>query len=92
MDLAAKEISVKKLSGEECQLLETLIRKGKGPARRLLKVRSIGGLFTGYFTPKSNHRGGPWLLGSDITLADKRTAIDLQPARALRAEMLPSSE
>src|SRR5690349_6885563 len=40
--MAGKEISVKKyvvrLSGEERQQLEMLIRKGKGPARRLLKA------------------------------------------------------
>ena len=43
--MAAKEISVKKyvvrLSGEERQQLETLIRKGKGPAHRLLKARIL---------------------------------------------------
>jgi hypothetical protein len=43
--MAAKEISVKsyvvRLSGEERQQLETLIRKGKGPARRLLKARIL---------------------------------------------------
>jgi transposase len=43
--MAAKEISVKKyvvrLSREERQQLETLIRKGKGPARRLLKARIL---------------------------------------------------
>ena len=37
--MAAKEISVKKyvvrLSGEERERLETLIRKGKSPARRI---------------------------------------------------------
>src|SRR5437016_5071219 len=42
--MAAKEISVKKyvvrLSGEERERLETLIRKGKSPARRVLKARS----------------------------------------------------
>ena len=41
--MAAKEISVKKyvvrLSGEERERLETLIRKGKSPARRVLKAR-----------------------------------------------------
>lgn len=41
--MAAKEISVKKyvvrLSGEEREQLEVLIRKGKSPARRLLKAR-----------------------------------------------------
>ena len=40
--MAAKEISVKKyvvrLSGEERERLETLLRKGKSPAQRLLKV------------------------------------------------------
>src|SRR5438128_12656979 len=40
--MAAKEISVKKyvvrLSGEERERLETLIRKGKSPARRVLKA------------------------------------------------------
>src|SRR5262249_8720818 len=39
--MAAKEISVKKyvvrLSGEERERLETLLRKGKSPARRVLK-------------------------------------------------------
>jgi hypothetical protein len=43
--MARKEISVKKyvvkLSSEERQQLETLIRKGKGPARRLLKARIL---------------------------------------------------
>jgi hypothetical protein len=43
--MAGKEISVKKyvvrLSTEERQQLETLIRKGKGPARRLLKARLL---------------------------------------------------
>ena len=41
--MAAKEISVKKyvvrLSGEEREQLEALIRKGKSPAQRLLKAR-----------------------------------------------------
>src|ERR1700746_2979090 len=43
--MAKKEISVKKcivrLSAEERQRLETLIRKGKGPAQRLLKARIL---------------------------------------------------
>jgi transposase len=43
--MAAKEIPVKRyvvrLSGEERQQLEALIRKGKGPARRLLKARIL---------------------------------------------------
>ncbi len=43
--MAAREISVKKyvvrLSGEECGRLETLIRKGKSPARRVLKARIL---------------------------------------------------
>ena len=43
--MARKEISVKKyvvrLSTEERQQLEMLIRKGKGPARRLLKARIL---------------------------------------------------
>ena len=43
--MAGKEISVKKyvvrLSAEEREQLETLIRKGKGPARRLLKARIL---------------------------------------------------
>ena len=43
--MAAKEISVKKyvvrLSGEERERLEALIRKGKSPARRLLKARVL---------------------------------------------------
>ena len=41
--MAGKEISVKtyvvRLSSEERQQLETLIRKGKSPAPRLLKAR-----------------------------------------------------
>jgi hypothetical protein len=44
--MAGKEIAVKKyvvrLSSEERQRLETLIRKGKGPSRRLLKARLLG--------------------------------------------------
>src|SRR5260221_13443402 len=43
--MAAKEISVKKyvvrLSGEERERLETLIREGKSPARRVLKARIL---------------------------------------------------
>jgi len=43
--MAAKEILVKKyvvrLSGEERERLETLIRKGKGPAGRMLKARIL---------------------------------------------------
>ena len=43
--MAAKEISVKtyvvRLSGEEREQLETLIRKGKSPANRLLKARIL---------------------------------------------------
>jgi hypothetical protein len=43
--MAGKEISVKtyvvRLSGEERQQLETLIRKGKSPARRQLKARIL---------------------------------------------------
>src|SRR6266403_70397 len=43
--MAAKESSVKKyvvrLSGEERERLETLIRKGKSPARRVLKARIL---------------------------------------------------
>ena len=43
--MAAKEISVKKyvvrLSGEERERLEALIRKGKSPARRMLKARIL---------------------------------------------------
>jgi Homeodomain-like domain len=43
--MARKEISVKKyvvrLSGEEREQLDALIRKGKGPARRLLKARIL---------------------------------------------------
>src|SRR5436190_3753412 len=43
--MAAKEISVKmyvvRLSGEERERLETLIRKGKSPARRVLKARIL---------------------------------------------------
>ena len=43
--MAAKEISVKKyvvrLSGEEREQLEALIRKGESPAQRLLKARIL---------------------------------------------------
>src|SRR3984893_2143895 len=43
--MAAKEISVKKyvvrLSGEERERLEALLRKGKSPARRQLKARIL---------------------------------------------------
>jgi hypothetical protein len=43
--MAAKEISVKRyvvrLNGEEREHLETLIRKGKSPAQRLLKARIL---------------------------------------------------
>lgn len=43
--MATRDMSVKKyvvrLSGEERQQLETLLRKGKSPARRLLKARIL---------------------------------------------------
>jgi hypothetical protein len=43
--MASKDVSVKKyvlrLSGEEREQLETLIRKGNSPARRLLKARIL---------------------------------------------------
>jgi hypothetical protein len=43
--MSSKEISVKKyvvrLSAEEREQLETLVRKGKSPARRLLKARIL---------------------------------------------------
>jgi transposase len=43
--MAGKDIAVKKyvvrLSAEEREQLQTLIRKGKGPARRLLKARIL---------------------------------------------------
>ena len=43
--MAVKEISVKRyvvrLSGEERERLKTLIRKGKSPARRVLKARIL---------------------------------------------------
>jgi hypothetical protein len=43
--MAGRDIAVKKyvvrLSAEEREQLETLIRKGKGPARRLLKARIV---------------------------------------------------
>jgi hypothetical protein len=43
--MLAKESSVKRygvrLSGEERRQLETLVRKGKSPARRLLKARIL---------------------------------------------------
>jgi len=43
--MAAKEISVKKyvvrLSGEERERLEALVRKGKSPAQRMLKGPDI---------------------------------------------------
>jgi len=43
--MVAKEISVKKyvvrLSGEERDQLEALLRKGKSPAQRLLKARIL---------------------------------------------------
>ena len=46
--MAAKEISVKKyvvrLSAEERELLEALIRKGKSSAQRLMKARIEGRL------------------------------------------------
>ena len=43
--MAAKEISVKKyvvrLSGEERERLEVMLRKGKSPARQLVKARIL---------------------------------------------------
>ena len=49
--MAAKKISVKKyvvrLSGEEREQLETLIRKGKSPAQRLLKADIVEGGYLG---------------------------------------------
>src|SRR5215831_3125092 len=73
--MAAKEISVKKyvvrLSGEERERLETLIRKGKSPARRVLKARILlrpmsrklakGGATTG--SSKLWKPAHPWFTG-----------------------------
>jgi hypothetical protein len=73
--MAAKEISVKKyvvrLSGEERERLETLIRKGKSPARRVLKARILlkadvseagkGGATTG--SSKLWKPAPPWFIG-----------------------------
>ena len=54
--MARKEISVKKyivrLSAEERQLLETLIRKGKGPARAIEGAHPVEGGCLGC---------GPWV-------------------------------
>jgi hypothetical protein len=56
--MAAKEISVKKyvvrLSDEERERLEALIRKGKSPAQRLLKARKVG-----LGADRSHCRSGP---------------------------------
>ncbi len=72
--MAAKEISVKKyvvrLSSEERERLETLIRKGKSPARRVLKARILlkadvslakGGAITG--SSKLWKPAHPWFTG-----------------------------
>jgi len=73
--MAAKENSVKRyvvrLSGEERQQLETLIRKGKSPARRLLKARIL-------LKADVSEAGGGW---SDSRIIE---ALDASPSMVYR--------
>src|SRR6202158_2397708 len=73
--MASKEISVKKyvvrLSGEEREQLETLIRKGKSPARRLVKARIL-------LKPDVSKSGDGWSDGRIIR------ALDTSPSMVYR--------
>jgi hypothetical protein len=70
--MAAKEISVKKyvvrLSGEEREQLEALIRKGKSPAQRLLKARIL-------LKADVSEAGGGWSDSRIIRALDTRTSM-----------------
>ena len=70
--MAGKEISVKKyvvkLSGEEREQLEVLIRKGKGPARRLLKARIL-------LKADLSERGPGWRDSKIITALDTSASM-----------------
>jgi Homeodomain-like domain len=70
--MAGKEISAKKyvvrLSAEERQQLETLIRKGRGPARRLLKARIL-------LKADVSERGPGWSDGRIIAALDTSASL-----------------
>ena len=77
--MAGKEISAKKyvvrLSAEERQRLETLIRKGRGPARRLLKARIL-------LKADVSERGPGWSDGRIIAASSIMRATRQSAARS----------
>jgi hypothetical protein len=70
--MAGKENAVKKyvvrLSSDEHEQLETLIRKGKGPARRLLKARIL-------LKADVSERGPEWSDGRIIAALDTSASM-----------------
>jgi hypothetical protein len=70
--MAGKKSSVKKyvvrLSSDEHEQLETLIRKGKGPARRLLKARIL-------LKADVSERGPEWSDGRIIAALDTSASM-----------------
>ena len=96
--MAVKDIAVKKyvvrLSAQEREQLEALVRKGKGPARRLLKARillkadvSEGGVLAVYTRPHDPERV---LVCLDETskqlIAETRLPIPMKPGQAARID------
>src|SRR5262245_52610107 len=78
--ILAKEISVKRyvvrLSGEERRQLETLVRKGKSPARRLLKARIL-------LKADVSEAGEGWSDSRIIEALDARRCIGQRPLSGL---------
>ena len=87
--MAAKKISVKKyvvrLSGEERERLEALLRKGKSPAQRLLKARI---LLKGVGVPRFAETGRRKMRPM-FTIAAAALLLVGAPAQAERAERDP---
>ena len=73
--MAVKDIAVKKyvvrLSAQEREQLEALVRKGKGPARRLLKARIL--------LKADVSEGGPGWSDSKIIVALDYQRVDALP-------------
>src|SRR5215813_5589270 len=82
--MAAKEISVKKyvvrLSGEERERLETLIRKGKSPARRVLKARIL-------LKADVSEAGKGWSDNRIIEAASQHTSLPKSPSQPMIASL-----
>src|SRR5262249_54675258 len=86
--MAAKEISVKKyvvrLSGEERERLETLIRKGKSPAHRVLKARIL-------LKADVSEAGKGWSDNRIIEALETSTGAQTTGGRRLRGRVEPQA-